>query len=152
MNYTITDADVKNIKYAISAIEAETGYAFAEDECNGKRCFKHCGDRNSCLLRAKLVLGRIVSKATKVKGARPMADMKNNALAELAKRLKPNGNDFLYFLIDYDDLYKAARIVAELAKVEDRRDGETNSDALWRCNDCIAKCRVIAEEGAKDGK
>ena len=81
-----------------------------------------------------------------------MADTKKNALAELAKRLKPNGNDFLYFLIDYDDLYKAARIVAELAKVEDRRDGETNSDALWRCNDCIAKCRVIAEEGAKDGK
>ena len=75
-----------------------------------------------------------------------------NALAELAKRLKPNGNDFLYFLIDYDDLYKAARIVAELAKVEDRRDGETNSDALWRCNDCIAKCRVIAAEGEKDDK
>ena len=42
---------------------------------------------------------------------------------------------------------KAQRIVSELAKVEDRREGETNSDALWRCNDCIAKCRVIAEEG-----
>ena len=71
----------------------------------------------------------------------------NNALAELAKRLKPKGNDCLYFLIDYGDLCKAARIVAELAKVEDRREGETNSDALWRCNDCIAKCRAIAEEG-----
>ena len=69
MNYTITDADVKNIKYAISAIEADTGDAFGEDECNGKRCFKHCGDRNSCLLRAKLVLGRIVAKATKARGA-----------------------------------------------------------------------------------
>ena len=69
MNYTITDADVENIKYAISAIEADTGNAFAEDGCNGKRCFKHCGDRNSRLLRAKLVLERIVSNATKVKGA-----------------------------------------------------------------------------------
>ena len=77
-----------------------------------------------------------------------MADTKKNALAELAKRIKPKGNDLLYFLIDYDDLYKAARIISELAKVEDKRDGETNSDALWRCNDCIAECRVIAEEGA----
>lgn len=68
MNYTITEPDVKAIKYAISAIEADTGNAFAEDECNGRRCFKHCRDRNSCLLRAKLVLGRIVAKATKVKG------------------------------------------------------------------------------------
>lgn len=71
-----------------------------------------------------------------------------DALAELAKRIKPKGNDLLYFLIDYDYLYKAARIISELAKVEDKRDGETNSDALWRCNDCIAECRVIAEEGA----
>ena len=152
MNYTITDADVKNIKYAISAIEAYTGNTFAEDECNGKRCFKHCGDRNSCLLRAKLVLGRIVSKATKVKRARPMADMKNNALAEMAERLTPglviNVNGCATAKdVDFDALQKAARIVAELAKVEDRRDGETNSDALWRCNDCIAKCRAIAEEG-----
>lgn len=69
MNYTITESDVKNIKYAIDAIESYTGNTFAEDECNGNRCFKHCGDRNSCLLRAKLVLERIVSKATKVKGA-----------------------------------------------------------------------------------
>ena len=70
MNYKITESDVKNIKYAISAIEAETGDAFAEDECNGRRCFKHCGDRNSCLLRAKLVLGRIVANATRVKGGK----------------------------------------------------------------------------------
>lgn len=145
MNYTITDADVENIKYAISAIEAETGDAFAEDECNGKRCFKHCGERKSCLLRAKLVLGRIVSKATKAK-ERPMADMKKNALAELAGRLGrvivPHPKTRIY-----NDLLKAYRIVAELAKVEDKRDGETNSDALWRCNDCIAECRAIAEEG-----
>lgn len=81
-----------------------------------------------------------------------MAETKRNALAELAERLKPKGNEHLYFLIDYDDLYKASRIVAELANVEDRRDGETNSDVLWRCNDCIAKCRAIAEEGTNNGK
>ena len=80
-----------------------------------------------------------------------MADMKNNALADLAERLGrviiPHPKTRIY-----NDLLKAYRIVAELAKVEDRRDGETNSDALWRCNDCIAKCRVIAEEGEKDDK
>lgn len=69
MNYTITEADIKNINYAISVIEADTGNAFADDECNGKRCFRRCGSRNSCLLRAKLVLERIVAKATKAKGA-----------------------------------------------------------------------------------
>lgn len=79
-----------------------------------------------------------------------MEDEKKNALAELAERLKPKGNEQLYFLIDYGDLYKASRIVAQLAKVEDRRDGETNSDVLWRCNDCISKCRAIAEEGEKN--
>ena len=36
--------------------------------------------------------------------------------------------------------------LAELAKVKDGRDGETNSEALWRCSDCIAKCRAIADE------
>ena len=41
MNYTITESDVENIKYAISAIEADTCNTFAEDECNGKRCFKN---------------------------------------------------------------------------------------------------------------
>ena len=80
-----------------------------------------------------------------------LADMKNNALAEMAERLTPglviNVNGCATAKdVDFDALQKAARIVAELAKVEDRRDGETNSDALWRCNDCIAKCRVIAEE------
>ena len=80
-----------------------------------------------------------------------MAD-KKNALAKLAERLKPKGNEHLYFLIDYGDLYKASRIVAELANVKDQRDGETNSDVLWRCNDCIARCRAIAEEGANNGK
>ena len=74
-----------------------------------------------------------------------------SALADLAERLGrviiPHPKTRIY-----NDLLKAYRIVAELAKVEDKRDGETNSDALWRCNDCIAKCRVIAEKGAKDDK
>lgn len=84
-----------------------------------------------------------------------MANTKRNTLADLAKRL-----DIIVFGLVTDghpcdetiDIRKAQRIVAELAKVEDRRDRETNSDALWRCNDCIAKCRVIAEEGTEDEK
>lgn len=81
-----------------------------------------------------------------------MAESKN-ALAELAKWLKQlvdaNGGKKCRAVANID---KAQRIVAELAKVEDRREGETNSDVLWRCNDCIAKCRAIAEEGGGDGK
>ena len=79
-----------------------------------------------------------------------MDDTTKNELAELAKRL-----DIIVFGLVTDghpcdetiDIRKAQRIVAELAKVEDRREGETNSDALWRCNDCITMCRAIAEEG-----
>ena len=81
-----------------------------------------------------------------------MSDEKN-ALAKLCTYLA------IYRDFHRDDdrvndhiLTKAQRIVAEVAKVENRREGETNSDSLWRCNDCIAKCRVIAEEGVKDGK
>ena len=79
-----------------------------------------------------------------------MDDTKKNALAELAKWLECDirmiefGN-----VAQLKRLRKVKRIVAELAKVEDRREGETNSDALWRCNDCIAKCRAIAEEGTE---
>ena len=84
-----------------------------------------------------------------------MANTKRNTLARLAKRL-----DIIVFGLVTDghpcdetiDIRKAQRIIAELAKVEDRRDEETNSDALWRCNDCIAKCRAIAEEGTEDEK
>lgn len=73
-----------------------------------------------------------------------------NALAELAVRL---GTDVLSLgCTKYPEIEKASRIVSELSKVEDRRDGETNSYVLWRCNDCIAKCRAIAEEGANNGK
>ena len=73
-----------------------------------------------------------------------MPETKKNALAKLAVRL---GTDVLSLGRDkYPEIEKASRIVAELAKVEDQRDGETNSDVLWRCNDCIAKCRAIAEE------
>ena len=75
-----------------------------------------------------------------------------NALAELAERMAvvtSRGGDTWRWL---KDVIKAQRIIAELAKVEDRHNGETNSDVLWRCNDCIAKCRAIAEEGANNGK
>ena len=77
-----------------------------------------------------------------------------NALAELAKCLS-NDAEYLYGNNDKasEDVSKAQRIVAELAKVEDQRDGETNSDVLWRCNNCIAKWRAIAEESdVRDGK
>ena len=72
-----------------------------------------------------------------------------NALAELADQLSPKGETKTLSLINGRDIIKAQRIIAELANVEDRRDEETNSDALWRCNDCIAKCRAIAEEGTE---
>ena len=73
-----------------------------------------------------------------------------NALAELAKRLKPKGDDWLYFLIDYGDLCKAARIVAELAKVNTLGPKHIPGDiSLYTA---YAKCRAVAEEGAKDGK
>lgn len=90
-----------------------------------------------------------------IKRKRQMANTKKNALAELAERLTPglviNVNGCVTAKdVDFDALQKAQRIVAELAKVEDKRDGETNSDALWRCNDCIAMCRVIAEEGERE--
>lgn len=71
-----------------------------------------------------------------------------NALAELAKWLECDIR-----MIEFGNVAqlkrfrKVKRIVSELAKVYDRRDGETNSDVLWRCNDCIAKCRAIAEKG-----
>ena len=51
------------IKYAIGAIETETGNSFGEDECNGKRCYRHCGDRDFCLLRAKLLLSGVLRRA-----------------------------------------------------------------------------------------
>lgn len=69
MRHCITKSDIEALKYAIFAIEAETGDAFGEDECNGKRCYKHCGDRDCCMLRAKLMLGRVLKKAEKRKAA-----------------------------------------------------------------------------------
>ena len=87
---------------------------------------------------------------------------KKNALKELVKKLKADVGIVRAFKKDLgdkedevggmmiDDIDKASRIVAELANVEDQRNGETNSDVLWRCNDCIAKCRTIAEEGAEE--
>ena len=84
-----------------------------------------------------------------------------NALAELAAELKRSLDLQIPGTSYYRDrtvfctpevIDKSMRIVEELAKVEDRHDGETNSDVLWRCNDCIAKCRAIAEEGVNNGK
>ena len=76
-----------------------------------------------------------------------------NALAELAECIK-NADIQIGKMAgcSFECIRNAQRIVAELAKVEDRHDGETNSDVLWRCNDCIAKCRAIAEEGVNNGK
>lgn len=65
MSGGITRADTAAIKYAIGAIETETGNSFGEDECNGKRCYRHCRDRASCLLRAKLLLSGVVRRAEK---------------------------------------------------------------------------------------
>lgn len=82
-----------------------------------------------------------------------MADTKN-ALAELAKRLSPKGNEHLYFLIDYGDLYKASRIVAELAKADlaYANDPVSNNCVELRL-DAFKKCRAIAEErGVRDVK
>ena len=63
MRYCLTNSDIANLNYVLNAIESETGDAFGEDECNGKRCFKHCGDRNCCLLRARLQIKRLIKKA-----------------------------------------------------------------------------------------
>ena len=71
-----------------------------------------------------------------------------SALAELAERITEvlaSYQDDMY-LEHRQTLDMAQRIVAELAKVKDGREGETNSEALWRCSDCIAKCRAIADE------
>lgn len=83
-----------------------------------------------------------------------MEDEKKNALAELAERLKPKGNEQLYFLIDYGDLYKASRIVAELAKVDRLYRFVATKDNYQRYRTelagLISKCRAIAEEGEKN--
>ena len=68
MGYKLTKSDIENLKYVVNAIEAETGNSFGEDECNGKRCFKHCGERGACLLRAKLSVSRIIKKAESGEG------------------------------------------------------------------------------------
>ena len=91
---------------------------------------------------------------------RKMAESKN-ALAELAERLS-NDAEYLYGNNDKasEDVSKAQRIVAELAKVSDGRwevicDGPpayfcTAGDLRVQC--AIGRCRVIAEEGVKDGE
>lgn len=82
-----------------------------------------------------------------------MPDTKKNALAELAGRLGrvivPHPKTRIY-----NDLLKAYRIVAVLAKVEDVND-VYRLKLVKRPNQCqaidaIVKCREIAEEGAED--
>lgn len=84
-----------------------------------------------------------------------------NALAELAERLS-NDAEYLYGNNDKasEDVSKAQRIVAELAKVSDGHwevicDGPeaylcTAGDLKVQC--AIGRCRAIAEEGANNGK
>ena len=89
-----------------------------------------------------------------------MAETKN-ALAELAERLS-NDAEYLYGNNDKasEDVSKAQRIVAELAKVSDGHwevicDGPsayfcTAGDLKVQC--VIGRCHAIAEEGAGDDK
>ena len=77
-----------------------------------------------------------------------MPDTKKNALADLAERLGrviiPHPKTRIY-----NDLLKAYRIVAELAKVEYGDDGHIR---YWTDTEIkLKKCRAIAEEGAGDG-
>ena len=83
-----------------------------------------------------------------------------NALAELAKRLRnglyinPNDKRFdgpvIVRTLDANDVLAAQCIVAELAKVNTIGPKHIPGDiSLYAA---YAKCRAIAEEGAKDGK
>ena len=73
-----------------------------------------------------------------------------NALAELAERLSPRGETKTLLLVNGRDIIKAQRIVAELAKVNTLGPKHIPGDiSLYTA---YAKCRAIAEEGAKDGK
>ena len=78
-----------------------------------------------------------------------MISKERNALAELANELNRIKNILRLerFFNCSEEVDRAQRIIAELAAVEDMQDWETISDVLWRCNDCIAKCRAIAEKG-----
>ena len=79
-----------------------------------------------------------------------MANIKRNALAELAERLSPRGETKTLLLVNGRDIIKAQRIVAELAKVNTLGPKHIPGDiSLYTA---YAKCREIAEEGAKDGK
>lgn len=82
-----------------------------------------------------------------------MASDGHNALAELAERLKPIGNTHHTFLIDYADIDKAQRIIAELAKVQFVKTSfsdEVHWPIQGHAFDALVACRAIAEE--VDGK
>lgn len=84
-----------------------------------------------------------------------MDNTKRNALAELAEQMNNeyvalvvNGKQVATFSIHaVPALDKAQRIIAELAKIGIRNEGVSAMSALWNCNDCIVRCREIAEEG-----
>ena len=90
-----------------------------------------------------------------------MADTKKNALAELAERLKGihkigNFNGVLYEKMSFsvEDIRKASRIIAELAKVSDWHwqvicdDFCTAGD--FELHRAIGRCLAIAEEVDRD--
>lgn len=73
-----------------------------------------------------------------------------NALAKLAERLSTHA-EYLDGNNDKasEDVSKAKRIIAELAKVEYGDDGHIR---YWTDTEIkLKKCRAIAEEGAGDG-
>lgn len=75
-----------------------------------------------------------------------------SALNELAERLK-----MLAKCLGVDSAWKAHRIVAELAKVQEEEDALYSMENITaekarnvvrqRIGNCILKCRAIAEEG-----
>ena len=73
-----------------------------------------------------------------------------SALADLAERLGrviiPHPKTMIY-----NDLIKAYRIVAELAKVKDEGEYSPHGYKV-ACRDAYEDCREIAEEGADNGK
>lgn len=115
------------------------------------------GSKENCCHGKSLVTD--AAQAVKKKD-QPMTETKN-ALAELAERLS-NDAEYLYGNNNKasEDVSKAQRIVAELAKVSDGHwevicDGPdaylcTAGDLKVQC--AIGRCRAIAEEGVKDGK
>ena len=82
-----------------------------------------------------------------------MSEKPRNALAELAERLSPRGETKTLLLVNAQDILKAQRIVAELAKVEYVYNPSTGEPIALpgEASNAVVKSRAIAEEGAGDG-